>query len=189
MAAAYQMMVALPIALVAALPAAAQSQPDQPDAAERAQLAIVSGWAREPELVRAVVAQNAQRTSLEEIKAIDARWVAGEAEERVLALMGSSCAQRLKSLIAGDDAYREALVMDDQGALVCITARTSDYWQGDEPKWQRCFNGGEGQPFVDRARYDTSARGILVQISVPIKEGGRTIGALTVGIDRAKLAE
>jgi hypothetical protein len=189
MAAAYQTIVALPIALLAALPATAQSEPDAPDAAERAQMALIGGWAREAEIVRAVRAQNAQRTSLDEIKAIDARWVAGEAEERVLALMGNTCAQRLKSLLAGDAAYREALVMDDQGALVCITGRTSDYWQGDEPKWQRCFNGGDGQPFVDRARYDTSARGILVQISVPINDAGRTIGALTVGIDRAKLAE
>ena len=172
-----------------ASPAAGQTEPAPEEPVVRAQVGIVAAWAREPEIVRAVEVQNAQLTSLDEIKQIDARWVAGEAEERVLALMGSTCAQRLKALLAGDPAYREALVMDDQGALVCITARTSDYWQGDEPKWQRCFNGGDGRTFVDRARYDTSARGILVQISVPIKNGERTIGALAVGIDRAKLAD
>ncbi len=177
------------LALLLALPAGAQAPPSAQDLAVRARVSVVAGWAREPEVVRAVRAQNAQHTSLEEIKRVDTRWVAGEAEERILQLMANPCAQRLKALLAGDPAYREALVMDDQGALVCMTGRSSDYWQGDEPKWQRSFNGGDGQTFVDRARYDTSTRVIQVQVSVPIKDGERTIGALAVGIDGAKLTE
>jgi hypothetical protein len=167
------------------LGAAAQAPPPADDPAVQAQVAVLAGWARAPELVAAVRSQNALRASPEAIQEIDAQWIDGEAEPRVQALMSNPCAEKLKQLRAGGPAYREGLVMDDQGALVCITDRTSDYWQGDEPKWQRVFPAGE--VFVDRARYDTSARAILVQVSVPIKDGQRTIGVLTVGIERAKL--
>jgi hypothetical protein len=155
----------------------------------RSQIEIFGGWAREPGIAGAVRAQNDERISLDEIQQLDARWVAGEAEELVTEVTGNACAQRLKALIASDAAYREALVMDNQGALVCVTGRSSDYWQGDEAKWTRSFNGGAGQPFVDRPRYDTSAKAIVVQISVPIEDAGRAIGALTVGVDRAKFGE
>ena len=37
-----------------------------------------------------------------------------------------------------------------QGALIAATQRTSDYWQGDEAKWQRSFAGGAGSEFIDR---------------------------------------
>jgi hypothetical protein len=180
---------AVAVLLLAAPPAGGQSEVSADDPAVRAQIAVIDGWAREREIVEAVKAQNSKGTSLEEIQRLDARWVAGEAETEVQALLGNPCAKRLASLLENDAAYREALVLDDQGALVCISDRTSDYWQGDEAKWQRSFDGGAGKPFVDRARYDTSARAILVQISVPIRDGESTIGVVTVGIDRAKFGQ
>jgi hypothetical protein len=78
--------------------------------------------------------------------------------------------------------------MDDQGALVCATAKTSDYWQGDEAKWQRAFNGGKGDVFIDRPKFDESAGARIAQISVPVMENGRAIGAVTVGVAIEKLA-
>ena len=77
--------------------------------------------------------------------------------------------------------FKESFVMDDRGALVCMTQRTSDYWQGDEAKWQRSFNEGRGALYVGEIAWDESADSMLVQISVPIMSDGRAIGALTVG--------
>lgn len=179
-------------ALSPVLLAGEQGQPSLDDPAVRSQVELLATWAQEEEILNAVVARNEQGTSLEAIQALDARWVAGEAESELEEILSNSCAERLKQLLAADDAYREGLVMDAQGALVCLTGPSSDYWQGDEAKWQRAFDDGAGQVFVDRPRYDSSARAILVQISVPIsiptsgpiERSGRTIGVLTVGIDR-----
>jgi len=76
--------------------------------------------------------------------------------------------------------------MDAQGALVCATGATSDYWQGDEAKWIRAFDGGKGATFIDRPRRDDSAAENLAQISIPVMEKDHAIGVLTVGVRTAK---
>src|SRR5262249_47967149 len=91
------------------------------------------------------------------------------------------CADHLRQ-IAAASGYGEMMVMDDQGALVCSNARTTDYWQGDEEKWLRAFAGGKGETFVDRPRMDESSKTNLAQISLPVMDGGRAIGVITVGI-------
>ena len=58
---------------------------------------------------------------------------------------------------------------------------TSDYWQGDEAKWQRSFNEGRGALYIGEIAWDESADSMLVQISVPIMIDDSAIGALTVG--------
>lgn len=188
-------------ALLPVLLAGGQAQASRDDPAVRSQVELLATWAQEEEILDAVVAQNEQRTNLEEILELDERWVAGDAQAELEVVLASPCAERLEELLATDQAYREGLVVDAQGALVCLTG-PSDDWQGDEAKWQRAFDAGQravedggGQVFVDRPRSDSSARAILVQISVPIsipisgpiERGGRTIGVLTVGVDRDHL--
>jgi len=90
------------------------------------------------------------------------------------------CADRLRALAAAHPRYGETFVTDANGAIVCATQRTSDYWQGDETKWTRAFSGGV---FIDRPKLDDSAKARLAQISLPVVEGGKTIGVLTVGIN------
>jgi hypothetical protein len=178
------------LALTSALTQAQQKSALTPEAEAALQKEVgkLEAWGKDPELVKAVNAQNARRMTLTQIKDVDSAWIAGKAEDRVRELLGNPCALRLKALVSKGPAYGESFVMDNQGANVCMSDKTSDYWQGDEAKWQKSFNGGSGQAFVDKARYDTSSKTILVQISVPVLDGGATIGALTVGLDPAKLA-
>ena len=77
--------------------------------------------------------------------------------------------------------------MDNQGAIVCATAKTTDYWQGDEAKWERAYNAGKGDVFIDRPKLDESADARIAQISVPVMDGDRAIGAITVGVVVEKL--
>jgi hypothetical protein len=69
--------------------------------------------------------------------------------------------------------------MDEHGANVCLSRETSDYRQGDEPKWQRTFVDGR-DPFVDDPALDASSATCAVQLRVPVTEGTRRIGALTL---------
>ena len=64
-----------------------------------------------------------------------------------------------------------------------MTNKTSDYWQGDEAKFKNSFNQGKGAIFVDEVEFDDSAQAYLVQVSVPVMDQGKAIGAITFGID------
>ena len=137
---------------------------------------------RDPVIVAAVKAQNAKKVSLDTIKKLDAEWSAGKAATLVKQTTTGPCADRLRAVVAANRTYGETFVMDNQGAIVCTTGRTSDYWQGDEAKFEQAYKGGKGSVFIDRPKYDDSASASIAQISVPVMENDRAIGAITVGI-------
>jgi len=68
-----------------------------------------------------------------------------------------------------------------------MTGKTSDYWQGDEAKFKKSFASGAGGIFIDEVEFDDSTQAYLVQASVPVKDGGKVIGAITFGIDVDKI--
>jgi hypothetical protein len=142
----------------------------------------IEEWTRADALLEAVTEQNGQKRTLEKIRQIDAVWTAGgDLEGLDRELLENECAKLLDSFMTATTGFKEAFIMDDLGALVCMTQRTSDYWQGDEEKWHRSMNEGRGAVYVGPAAWDESAGSMLVQISVPIMSDGRAIGALTVG--------
>jgi len=144
--------------------------------------AKLRAWGSDPAIVAAVRAQNAKRVPLAQIQSLDEQWTAGKAPALIKQVTTGPCADRLRQLVAGSTAYGETFVMDDQGAIVCATAKTSDYWQGDEAKWQRAFNDGKGSVFIDRPKMDESSAQRLAQISVPVVANGIAIGAITIGV-------
>ncbi len=142
----------------------------------------------DPVIVAAVKAQNAKGVSLDDIKAMDAKWKehAGVADY-MQALMNSEVGQHIRKIQESKKYYAEIFVMDNQGANVAMTDKTSDYWQGDEAKFQKSFAGGKGAVFVDEVEFDDSAQAYLCQVSVPVVDGGKVIGAITFGIDVDKI--
>ena len=101
--------------------------------------------------------------------------------------MDSECGKHIRGIQDSADYYAEIFVMDNQGANVAMTDKTSDYWQGDEAKFQKSFNDGKGAVFVDDVEFDDSTQAYLVQVSVPVKDGGQVIGAITIGVDVDKV--
>jgi hypothetical protein len=187
----FRFLVVALVVFLAASPLGAQGHKSalspEAEAALGVEVKKIVAWGKDPELIKAVLAQNARKITLAQIQEIDNAWVAGGEEGRARELLGNACALRLKALVAKHAAYGESFVMDNQGANVCMTGRTSDFWQGDEAKWQKSFNAGNGQVFVDKPHYDASAKAILVQVSFPVVDGALTVGAITVGIDPSKL--
>ena len=169
----------LAITLLVALFATGQSP--RSNAAVQAEARKIAAWGHDPTLVNAVKQQNAKKVALAQIQEIDKQWLDNK-DAISAAMLANPCSQYLKALVGKNRAFSESFVMDDQGANVCMTDRTSDYWQGDEAKWQKSFNGGNGTIFIDERKYDSSANAVLVQISVPVIDAGKTIGAITVGI-------
>jgi hypothetical protein len=138
--------------------------------------------AEDPEVVRAIRAQNARRVPLSEIQRLDVEWMATPAltplKQRVLDGPCTAALLRLSTRLG--PAMAEAFAMDDQGALVCASRRTSDYWQGDEDKWRLPY--ARGQELREAPFFDESSQAYLIQVSLPVRDGPRVIGALTVGL-------
>ncbi|QMV16987.1 PDC sensor domain-containing protein [Vibrio spartinae] len=145
----------------------------------------LDSWGRDPVLIEAVKAQNKQEVSLDEIKKMDETWRnTSDVDDFMSSLMGNKAAKRLLELENSMPFLIELFLMDNQGANVAMTNKTSDYWQGDEAKFIQSFNGGQGQVYIGEVEYDDSVLSYLVQISVPVIDSqGKTIGALTIGIN------
>jgi hypothetical protein len=146
--------------------------------------ATLASWGANPVIVAAVKAENAKKKTLEQIKAQDKAWIATPGIDATMtALMQNDAAKALKKLQQESPFIGESFVMDNQGANVAMTDKTSDYWQGDEAKFQKSFAGGAGAIFIDEVKFDESSQTYLVQVSLPVKDGAVVIGAITIGID------
>jgi hypothetical protein len=146
----------------------------------------LESWTADKALLAAVRAQNAQKLTMAEIERRDKAWPGDAALVR--SVTTGACADRLRELAATSKQYGEILLMDDQGALVCASNPTSDYFQGDEPKWQRSYADGTGAVFIDRPRRDDSTSERLAQVSLPLRADGKVMGAITIGLRLDELA-
>ncbi|RKH10137.1 hypothetical protein D7V97_14695 [Corallococcus sp. CA053C] len=141
--------------------------------------------AADPEVLQAIRAQNARRVPLATLQRLDEEWRATPAltpfKQTVLDGACKGALQRLQQRLGL--AMAEAFTMDDQGALVCASRRTSDYWQGDEDKWRIPHARGRGGPELREAPFfDESSQAYVIQVSLPVRDGAQVIGALTVGL-------
>ena len=157
----------------------------QPTAAVRikdtayARVARAQAIARESSIHSAVSASNARVESPELIGRRDALWMANPRDPLRQEIVQAPCSARVREMVKDDPLVVEAFVMNDRGTLVCSTIETSDYWQGDEAKWQRTFVDGK-DPFVEEPAFDASSGKYAIQVSVPIAEAGKRTGAVTL---------
>lgn len=149
----------------------------------------------EPVVVEAVKAQNGETAGLDQaaIDGLDTQWrdeeKAGNGPliDKVLANALSKYLQEVKS--GSDGLYAEIFVMDAKGLNVGQSDVTSDYFQGDEAKWQKTFQAGPDGVLIDEVEFDDSSEQFQSQVSVTIVDpaSGEAIGAVTVGVNVEKL--
>ena len=169
---------ALALAVLAAPPPTAGSRLVKETAYAR--VALAQSLTRDPAVKDAVTAKNASGETLDEIQRKDTYWITHPRDPLRQAIVQAPCSKKLKDLVKGDAVIVEAFAMDKQGALVCSINETSDYWQGDEAKWQRTYQEGK-DPFVDEPAFDASSGTYAIQVSVPMfGTPGQRIGALTL---------
>ena len=134
-------------------------------------------------IVQATREQNAKYMSLEEIQRIDKEWIAGGQLQFVQQLLASDPSVYLKIQVQRNKfLYTEAFLCDRNGAVVALYPKTSDYWQGDEDKFTSCYNNGYGKVFLGEPEFDESSQAMTIQVSLPVKDQGQTIGVLVVGL-------
>ena len=150
----------------------------------RSKIPMAQKLARSPVLINAVQLQNAKRLTLESIKKKDQRWIKSGPDDAFKKAMQETAAGNVIKLYlkAKSDIFNEIFLTDNQGANVTAVPATSDYWQGDEDKFIKAFNNGNGTPYVGKIEYDKSTNTYAAQISVPVINTGKTIGVLVLGV-------
>lgn len=151
----------------------------------------VAKWVANPAIIAAINSQNAKNASLSEDQVIelDKKWRA-ETKASSHPMIDGLLNSDVSKVLAG---YRdsttgmvtEIFIMDNKGLNVAQSDITSDYWQGDEGKWQKTYSVGPDAIFVDEIETDESTQTLQSQMSMSIKDPatGEAIGAITVGVN------
>jgi hypothetical protein len=150
-----------------------------------ARIPLAQAIASDPQVLLALRAKNASGETQDEILRRDKEWMQNPQLPLRKQLSTNACAQRLRELTNGDSSVVEVILMDKNGANVCVSRETSDYWQGDEAKFQKTF-GADKQIFVDEPAFDQSTGVYAIQLSVLVRDGQTKAGALTLGLRVAK---
>lgn len=142
-----------------------------------------------PEIIKAIKEQNAKNASLTqaEIDALDKKWMAHDASVITPVINSPSSGLLKKILLDSKGLYTEIFIMDNKGLNVAQSGPTSDYWQGDEDKWQKTFLMGASGVHISKIEYDDSSKQFQFQLSFSIVDGDAVIGAVTFGISWDKL--
>ncbi len=148
-----------------------------------------------PVLRISVHSQNNRHKNIDqaEIDRLDKQWRA-ERKLEDQPLIASTLTNPLSSYLTQIQAaslglYTEIFVMDAKGLNVGQSSISSDYWQGDEAKFQKTFPNGANAYFVDEAEFDDE-RGIWkAQFNATVADAsGTPIGAITVEFNLTELS-
>ncbi len=157
----------------------------------------IRGWISDPTVVNAIKAQNAKNAGLSQadVDALDQQWRAetsASAKPLIDETLSNALSGFLKKVKAdGKGLYTEIFVMDNKGLNVGQSDVTSDYWQGDEDKWQKTYGAGPDALLIGDVEQDESTQRFQTQVSLSVVDpaNGEVIGAVTVGVDVENLTQ
>ncbi len=143
-----------------------------------------------PQVIAAIEEQNVEHAGIDQarIDALDSQWVAELAAgggPLITETMANATSDYLKTVQAKyNGLITEIFVVDNLGLNVGQSERTSDYWQGDEAKFQKTYPFGADAVFVDDVDLDESTQTMQSQVSFTLVDAsGAPIGAVTIGVN------
>jgi hypothetical protein len=150
----------------------------------------MADFIKEPVLLVALREQNARTAELSEaeILELDQQWREQlQQEEQPLldtVLKGRPAELLLGKVAMAGGEISELFLMDARGLNVASATATSDYWQGDEAKFQKSFGLGPDGMEIGEIEFDPSTGVSQAQVSATITDptSGEPIGAVTVGL-------
>jgi len=154
-------------------------------------------WLNNAIVINAVKAQDAKHAALTQadVDKLDKDWRAQTKvanKPLINAVLGNELSAYLKKVKADSKGLiTEIFVMDDKGLNVGQSDVTSDYWQGDEAKWQKTFKVGPDAVHISEVEQDESTQRFQSQLSLPVVDPDtkKVIGAVTIGLDVENLAQ
>ncbi|MEL6481656.1 MAG: hypothetical protein AAFQ75_09420 [Pseudomonadota bacterium] len=179
----------LGLGLVAA-PSLAQDRPEFAGLVEEVAANELQTWITDPIFLYAIREQNERNGRLRQgkIDFLDQEWRA----EKGAGPMIFDLLDRQASIILRDrrelsnGVITEIILMDQYGLNVAISDPTSDFWQGDEAKYQETYLKGKGAVHVGEVEFDDSTQLYQTQVSMTVTDpenDDAPIGAVTFGIN------
>lgn len=150
----------------------------------------VRAWFADPSIVAAVQSANLAHAALSasDIAILDDQWKAEVGTDSALikkVMDGAASAFLRDRIAAAGGKVTEIIVMDNVGLNVAISDVTSDYWQGDEDKFQKTFGMGAAGFHISEVELDESTQTYQSQLSFTLTDPatGAALGAVTVGVN------
>lgn len=150
-------------------------------------------WANDPIIIKGIKDQNGKNANVtqDQITAWDKQWESERSagnKPLIDSVLASPVSQYLKKVeSASEGLFTEIFVMDNKGLNVGMSEITSDYWQGDEAKFQETYGKDPTSVHIGAIILDESTGVRQVQVSMTISENGVAIGAITVGVNPKKI--
>ncbi|GAA0843321.1 hypothetical protein GCM10009113_12990 [Marinobacter szutsaonensis] len=131
--------------------------------------------------------------NIDEIQEIDRDWQALAPEkatplaQQILELPASKALQAWAANYP--NLVTEVLLINGSGTIIAMSRLSSDFWQGDEPKFQRLVDRapGDSDLYISPIRYDSSTARFQIIVSAPVSgDGGSSVsGVIAIGLDVA----
>lgn len=165
------------------------------DMIDAAVIADIKAFALTEIVQQSVSNQNQKYSHLSqaEIEQLDQKWRA-ETKQENQPLISATLSSPLSSYFtrvqaASHGLYIEMFAMDNKGLNVGQSSISSDYWQGDEAKFQKTYPNGASAIFVDEAEYKDDIGIWASQVNFTlIDQNQKVIGAMTVEVNLTELA-
>jgi len=148
-------------------------------------------WLDDPGLMAALATQNAAHSGLSQtdIDTLDRTWRAeiSSADTPLIDdVLGRAASDYLRDRKDETDGLiTEVFLMDNRGLNVAQSDLTSDYWQGDEAKFQETYGKGAGSIHISEVELDESTGTYQSQVSMVVTDpaSGAPMGAITFGVN------
>ncbi|SFB88171.1 PDC sensor domain-containing protein [Pseudoalteromonas denitrificans] len=146
--------------------------------------AVLKDFSELPDIKQAIIDENNKFDGLVKVIQLDSTWQINRALQKTL--IHNSIAQVLMKLVQDPNYnFTEIMLLNNLGSIVAAYPRTSDYWQGDEDKFQQpiILNGD----YSGTTKWDQSTKTYSFFYCILIKDKkNNIIGVLVAGLDVSK---
>lgn len=153
----------------------------------------VRQWSSSTVVLLSLEASNERYANIDQaaIDALDEQWKAErEVQDQPLitAVLSSPLSNYLTRIQSDSQGlFTAVFVMDGSGLNAGQSAITSDFWQGDEAKWQKTYQVGPDAVFIDEIEINEDTGAEIAQLNMAIAQDGKVVGAITVDVNVTEL--
>lgn len=151
----------------------------------------LENWLTDPDLYRVLSEHNKQHKNLsrEQLLRRDLLWQQAfddGAQSEIFQWLDQPQSRTLgRWQSETDGVVGELILMGERGLNAALSFMTSDYWQGDEAKFEQVYGAQPGELVFSPVVYDESTRRFQVHVGVPLHDPDteKPLGVLSLGVD------
>jgi hypothetical protein len=140
----------------------------------------LAGFSSDPEIVNAVKAHNATPATAEALAMTNEKWHGlSVLDPFVRATAKAPLSEYLKAIKTNDDTIAKVFVSGADGFKVGFDAKTEHWTHKGLPKHEVPMSG---EIWIGSVKVDDSTGQQLIQVGLPVLDGGKPIGSIVVGL-------